>query len=204
MSTELIAYAVLYLKTNFCYLLPIIETFSIARQPNRPTIVVEGVNSTRVLLAWRFSLKTNESIRVIHFYRERSGEKATRIATKRGSRPFAFASEEFKVKYKAQSSSSLVTLQLLDVNNNEEYTYNARVVYSDGIRSHHTSWRTDVLVYGEYNCPNHFSPLYKILGAPYFKQKVVFIRRYPRAISSRKAVIISLNISLWFIGMHLC
>ena len=152
-----------YLKTNFCYLLPVIETFSIARQPNRPTIVVEGVNSSRVLLAWRFSLKTNESIRVVHFYRERSGERSTHIATKRGSRPFAYTRDEFKAKYKAQSSSSLVTLLLLDVNNNEEYTYNTRVLYSDGIRSHYTSWRTDVLVYGKYNCQNHFSPFIRYL-----------------------------------------
>ena len=195
----------LYLKTNFCYLLPIIETFSIVRQPNRPTIVVEGVNSSLVRLVWRFSLKTNESIRVVHFKRQRPGENLTRIATKRGSRPFVYASDEFKGKYNAQSFSSSVTLLVLDVNNNEEYTYTARVSYSDGTRLHYTSWRTDVLVYGKYNCLNHFSPLYKILGALYFKQKVVFIRRYPRAISSRKAVIIiSLNISLWLIGKHLC
>lgn len=197
----------LYLtETNFYYLLPIIETFSIARQPNRPTIVVEGVNSSLVVLAWRFSLKTNESIRVVHFNRQRPGESLTRIATKRGSRPFAYASNEFKAKYNARSfSSSDVTLLLLDVNNNEEYTYTARVSYSDGTRLHYTSWRTDVLVYGKYNCPNHFSPLYKILGALYFKQKVVFISRYSRAISSSKAVIIiSLNIPLWLIGIHLC
>ena len=164
LSTELIVHGLLYLKTNFCYLLRVIETFRITSQPSRPTVVVEGVNSTGVSLAWSFSLTINESIRVIHFYRQRSGGRDTRIATKRGNRPFAYASDEFKANYEAQSSSNSATLLLLDVNNNEEYTYTVRVSYYDGNSYYYPRYRTDVVVYGKCNCPNHFSPLNKAVS----------------------------------------
>ena len=50
----------IFRTTNSVYFY--IETFSITRTPDKTTVVVEGVNSTKVALFWKFSLNANESI----------------------------------------------------------------------------------------------------------------------------------------------
>lgn len=139
----------IFRTTNSVYFY--IETFSITRTPDKTTVVVEGVNSTKVALFWMFSLNANESIRNIAFDRRRSGENDTRIATKRGNHAFTYAdNDEIKANYVAQSSSTSATLVLVNVTNSEEYTYTLRLTYDDGngrISRHKSS--TFVVVYGE-------------------------------------------------------
>ncbi|XP_068685574.1 tyrosine kinase receptor Cad96Ca-like [Montipora foliosa] len=118
------------------------ETFNITSSPARETIVVEGVNSSRVSLVWKYSLAINETIRTITFFRRiSSSERDVRIATKRESEQFSYNSEEFKARYEALSSSQAksATLVLLDVKNSEEYRYTLRISTNQGNQRHRTS-----------------------------------------------------------------
>ena len=131
---------------------PLLETFRFTRTPNRPTVIVEGVNSSRVPLVWRFSLLSSETLEGIVFYRRRRSESEDkRIATRSGSQTFVYTRNEFKADYEAISSSRSATLVLLDVNNDEENKYTVRVTYSINVnRRRYPRSSTDVVVFGKY------------------------------------------------------
>ena len=146
----LISFIPLYIS-SFLYFIsisPFSETFSITSSPARETIVVEGVNSSRVSLVWKYSLAINETISTITFFRRlSSSERDVRIAIKRESEQFSYNSEEFKARYEALSSSQAksATLVLLDVKNSEEYRYTLRIFTNQDIQRH----RTSLVVYGQ-------------------------------------------------------
>lgn len=130
---------------------PLLETFRFTRTPNRPTVIVEGVNSSRVPLVWRFSLMSSETLKGIVFFRRRRSESEDeRIATSSGSKPFVYTRNEFKAYYEAISSSRSATLVLLDVNNDEENKYTVKVTYSINDRRRYPRSTTDVIVFGKY------------------------------------------------------
>ena len=117
-------------------------------------MVVEGVNSSRVVLKWSYKKASSETIRSVSFIRQRPGKTVeTKIATRSRSGRFRLNKNEFKAQYKADSPSTLV---LLDVNNSEEFSYILRVSYrtSAGVRKSISS-KISVVVFGKYtyfNC----------------------------------------------------
>lgn len=110
-------------------------TLEITRKPANPTIVVERVNNTGVLLVWNYSVEANEKIKSVAFCRVGlKGSTLTRIATRFSRKSFELEQKEFNGKY---SASLPATLMLLDVKNSEEYTYNLVISYTAGNRSSH-------------------------------------------------------------------
>jgi len=104
------------------------EAFTFTNEPEKPTVVVEGVNSTLVRLIWEFALGPDESVLTVTFDRQKPGESMrTLIASRYGNTPFTFARVKFANKYRALLPATLV---LLNVNKNEEFLYSLRVTYS--------------------------------------------------------------------------
>ena len=107
-----------------------------ARRPAKPFIVVEGVNSTEANLVWEYSVPT-DSILAVNIKRTRQGESSTTpIASGAGRaalRPTSLrvSDPNLQSKYRASENGDLktYTLQLLNVNNAEEYEYTITVTY---------------------------------------------------------------------------
>ena len=84
--------------------------------------MVEGVNTSLVRLVWEFGvLNAGESINQITIERGRPGSSArTLLASKSGEDAFTIQPGIEANKYKARLP---LTLELLNVNNNEEFIY---------------------------------------------------------------------------------
>ena len=105
-------------------------TFS--RRPNKPTIVVEGVNSTSVDLTWDILPSGGEVVQNLFFVRQRPGDvNQVTIASRGSSTSFTLLSDSFANEYRANLPA---TLRLLNVDNTEEYTYSLQVSYYDSTR----------------------------------------------------------------------
>ena len=101
-------------------------TFS--RRPDKPTIVVEGVNSTNVDLIWDILPGNNEEVHVLSLIRQRPGDVNLVIIASRRF-PISFTlSDRFVNEYRANLPA---TLRLLNVDNTEEYVYTLQVNYDD-------------------------------------------------------------------------
>ena len=99
-------------------------TFS--RRPDKPTIVVEGVNSTNVDLIWDILPGNNEEVHVLSLIRQRPGDVNLVIIASRRF-PISFTlSDRFVNEYRANLPA---TLRLLNVDNTEEYVYTLEVRY---------------------------------------------------------------------------
>ena len=133
------------------------ESVTFTREPSNPTIVIEGVNSGRVLLIWTFSLGKGESLEGVTIERARPGEnRRTRIATRLSANDsFIFASNAFKSDYGVRLPATLV---LKNVERTDEYIYFLGIFYSNGIRKGRTEAIVSVVVFGEYQ-DRPFSPL---------------------------------------------
>ena len=85
-------------------------------------MVVEGVNTSSVRLVWEYGvLNDQESINQITIERDRPGSsERTLIAYKRGNDAFTLQPGVDTTKYRALLP---LTLELSNVNNNEEYIY---------------------------------------------------------------------------------
>ena len=85
-------------------------------------MVVEGVNASLVRLVWEYGvLNVRESIIQITIKRGRPGsDERTLIAYKRDNGAFILQSGVDTTKYRALPP---LTLELLNVNNNDEYMY---------------------------------------------------------------------------------
>ena len=103
------------------------EAFQWTKQPVNPTIVVEGVNSAKVPLVWEYVLSPGESIVSITVQRGRLGSAERETLAVQGANPLSVI--RFQNKYNVVPP---LTVELLDVKNNEEYVYCISVVSSTG------------------------------------------------------------------------
>ena len=102
-------------------------SLTFTRKPDKPTIVVEGVNSTNVDLTWDILLSGGEVVQNLFFIRQRPGDvNQVAIASRRSSTSFTLLSDSFANEYRANLPA---TLRLLNVDNTEEYIYSLQVSY---------------------------------------------------------------------------
>ena len=100
-----------------------VQARSFTKEPNNPTMVVEGVNTSLVRLVWEYGvLNDGESITSINIARGTPGSSAlpTVLASKSGTDAFTLQPGIDAKKYRALLP---LTLELLNVNNNEEFFY---------------------------------------------------------------------------------
>ena len=127
------------------------EPLTITKNPQNPTVVVEGVNSSRVVLTWKYKKLMKERILSVAYFRQLPGKgRSTRLAVwaSGGNNGFSYSKPEFKTRYKAKLPSTLV---LWDVKNSEEYRYTFRITYNSslGIKKMANS-KIFVEVFGKY------------------------------------------------------
>jgi len=103
------------------------EAFQWTKQPVNPTIVVEGVNNTKVSLLWEYVLSQGESIASITVSRGRPDSAERETFAVQGSNPLRVT--RFQNKYNVAPP---LTVELLDLKNKEEYVYFIDVVSSTG------------------------------------------------------------------------
>ncbi|KAL9964729.1 hypothetical protein ACROYT_G028409 [Oculina patagonica] len=110
------------------------QAVTFTRTPHNPTIVMDGVNSSRVSLIWRYALDKGEQLRSVTIESARPGEKGrTRIATRPSANgTFVFARNRFRLYYGARPPATLV---LKDVKTTGENTYTLGIFYYNGIRN---------------------------------------------------------------------
>ncbi|KAM7440132.1 hypothetical protein ABFA07_010626 [Porites harrisoni] len=102
------------------------EALTFTRRPDKPTIVVEGVNSTNVNLIWDILPGNTEVVQNLFLIRQRQGNtNQVQIAWRKYSSSFTLA-EGFANEYRANLPA---TLRLLNVDNTEEYVYTLQVSY---------------------------------------------------------------------------
>ena len=103
-----------------------LEALTFTRRPDKPTIVVEGVNSTNVNLIWDILPGNTEVVQNLFLIRQRPGDvNQVQIAWRKYSSSFTLA-EGFANEYRANLPA---TLRLLNVDNTEEYVYTLQVNY---------------------------------------------------------------------------
>ena len=104
-----------------------LEALTFTRRPDKPTIVVEGVNSTNVDLIWEILPGSGEVVQNLFLIRQRSGDvKQVQVASRKYSSSFNLATDSFANEYRANLPA---TLRLLNVDNTEEYVYTLQVTY---------------------------------------------------------------------------
>lgn len=96
------------------------------KQPERPVILVEGVNNTEKELSWLYRLD-GETVQNIQFQRSKpGGGDLVTLASKLPNEGFTILEEKYKTEYRAELDNKLV---LINVNNNEEFVYSIVVNY---------------------------------------------------------------------------
>ena len=107
----------------------ILGSLTFSRRSDKPTIVVEGVNSTNVDLTWDILPSGGEVVQSLFFIRQRPGDvNQVTIASRTSTSSFTLLSDSFANEYRA---SLPATLRLLNVDNTEEYVYILQVSYVD-------------------------------------------------------------------------
>ena len=98
----------------------VLESFTFTNKPCNPTIVVEGVNSSRVSLIWNFSVSLSDY--GVSINRQKPGEVGeTQLAGRTHSNAFSYTKEEYRADYEARLPATLV---LKDVTRNkDQYAY---------------------------------------------------------------------------------
>ena len=121
------------------------------QEPDNPTIVVEGINSTNVTLSWTYSLDPGATLQGVVFERTSRENflKRTSLLSRLPNQEFRYLKDEFVKEYRANLPSRLV---LLDVNNDEEYMYSVVVQYNDMsmVLYHVSAPMTAIIVQGKY------------------------------------------------------
>lgn len=127
----------------------ILESVTFTREPTNPTIVIEGVNSSRVLLIWAFSLGKGEKLESVTIERERPGENTrTTIATRPSANDsLSIASDTLRTDYGVRLPATLV---LKKVERTDDCMYILNVFYSNSIRQGQAKARVSVAAFGEY------------------------------------------------------
>ena len=110
----------------FCVLVLFLEALTFTTRPDKPTIVVEGVNSTNVNLIWDILPGNTEVVQNLFLIRQRQGDtNQEQIASRKYSSSFTLAGG-FANEYSANLPARLT---LLNVDNSEEYVYTLQVSY---------------------------------------------------------------------------
>ena len=101
------------------------ESLTFTKKPSNPTIVVEGVNSSRVALVWDFTASLSSFSVTIS--RQRPGELGeTPIARRTQSTAFSYVKSEYRADYEARLPAVLV---LKDVTSNkDQYAYIIKIL----------------------------------------------------------------------------
>ena len=110
--------------------------------------MVEGINSTNVTLTWNFSLDPGIALEYVFLKRVSHNIINTALFSRFADNEFGHLNDEFVKEYRANVPSELV---LLDVNDDEEYTYYAEITSTDGSSRVYTDYSplTVVTVLGE-------------------------------------------------------
>lgn len=109
---------------------------------------MEGLNSGRVLLVWKFTLDSSENLQKITIGRRRpDGNQVTTIATRPDANSSLSVDGKFRVFYNTKSPATLV---LKNVRRTDDYVYCLEIFYSDGIGNGRTKTDVRVRVFGEY------------------------------------------------------
>ncbi|KAL9964712.1 hypothetical protein ACROYT_G028390 [Oculina patagonica] len=121
------------------------ESFSWKERPPNPTVVVEGVNSSRVPLIWDF-IPTSSYI--VSISRQKlDGTQQVQIASRTGTlsstSPFDLTDQSFSTKYEANLYATLV---LKNVKQNEEFVYRLTVLTDRGVQKLRDDVTIDVVV----------------------------------------------------------
>ena len=126
-----------------------LEALTFTRRPDKPKIVVEGVNSTNVNLIWDILPGNGESVQNLFLIRQRPGDvNLVTIATRTSSGSFNFETDSFADEY---STTLPATLRLLNVDNTEEYVYTLQVSYDLNNVPHRMDDSVTVIVRGKSN-----------------------------------------------------
>ena len=126
-----------------------LEALTFTRRPDKPKIVVEGVNSTNVDLIWEILPGNGESVQNLFLIRQRPGDvNLETIATRTSSGSFNFETDSFADEY---STTLPATLRLLNVDNTEEYVYTLQVNYNLNTRPTRMEDKVTVIVRGKCN-----------------------------------------------------
>lgn len=143
-----------HITIHWCWHYSIPETFSFTREPDNPTVVVEGVNNTNVDLQWEFVLDASERIQNITFERHKPEEvQRTRIAYRLGNNAFTISSAELSNEYRAFLPA---TLRLLNVDQDEEFLYTLKVSHtSGGFIQNEVVSQVAIVLYGEYQLKHY-------------------------------------------------
>ena len=97
------------------------------RQPEKPTILVEGVNNTGVALVWDFEVEISETVQVVQFRRQRVADiSAEVIATRIASTPFTVFSQ-FRSNYSARFPATLILRNA--ETSDQEFIYSIEVFF---------------------------------------------------------------------------
>ena len=124
-------------------------SLTFTRKPDKPTIVVEGVNSTNVDLIWDILSSSGEVVNSLQLIRQRLGDfNHVTIASRKFNTGFTLLSDSFANEYRANLPA---TLRLLNVDNTEEYVYTLQVSYDLNNVPHRMEDRVAVIVRGKSN-----------------------------------------------------
>ena len=124
-------------------------SLTFTRKPDKPTILVEGVNSTNVDLIWDILPSGDEVVEDLFLIRQRPGDvNQVAIASRKSSTSFTLLSDSFANEYSANLPA---TLRLLNVDNTEEYVYTLQVDYDLYNRPRRMEDRVTVIVRGKSN-----------------------------------------------------
>ena len=133
----------------FCVLVLFLEALTFTRRPDKPTIVVEGVNSTNVDLIWEILPGSGEVVQNLFLIRQRLGDvNQVQIASRKYTSSFNLATDSFANEYRANLPA---TLRLLNVDNTEEYVYTLQVSYDLNNNVQRDEDRVTVIVRGKSN-----------------------------------------------------
>lgn len=125
-------------------------SLTFTRKPDKPTIIVEGVNNTYVDLIWDFLPGNNEVVRNLFFLRQKPGDVnlEVNIASRTSASPFTLLSDSFATEYKANLPAAL---RLLNVDNTEEYVYTLQVTYDQNNIPRQMVDKVAIIVRGKFN-----------------------------------------------------
>lgn len=149
---------------------------------------MEGSNSGRVLLVWKFTLDSSENLQKITIGRRRpDGNQVTTIATRPDANSSLSVDGKFRVFYNAKSPATLV---LKNVRRTDDYVYCLEIFYSDGIGNGRTKTDVRVRVFGEYETTSLILVTHAVEVAVFKSSDIklrayVYISRYSYHINCR-------------------
>ena len=151
------------------------SAFRISQKPSNPTIVVLGVNSSRVTLVWQYSdVPSQPSQYFVQFWRRKTGEKIKQISSSKDGNAFNPSNtEEFVARLDA-------TLILKSVKASEKYTYSLSLLDSNvRVLEKHAVF---IKVVGKWSCFMRFFDTLCLVVTSYVNNLIVFNGNVPNFI----------------------